>query len=153
MFPPPSFSILLSISLYTYKRNKSNHNPKMNIISSARKTWLIKPIKTKDGYNKLEIDTISNQLCKYSHRFWKDNFIHPCSLRSLFWSPQTKSWRIQNVERWCDSWKVCIIIIYNQGKNIWNFRENPWNFGATSVLLSSVMSLRMRRSFNGRVLT
>ena len=32
---------------------------------------------------------------------------------------------------------------YNQGKNIWDFRENPWNFEATNDLLSSIRSLRM----------
>ena len=32
---------------------------------------------------------------------------------------------------------------HNGSQNIWDFRKNPWNFGATSVLLSSITSLRM----------
>ena len=41
---------------------------------------------------------------------------------------------------------------YNQGQNILDFRENPWNIETTSDLLSSITSLRVeefqRASFN-----
>ena len=32
---------------------------------------------------------------------------------------------------------------YNHGQNIWDFRENPWNFETTRDLLASIMSLRI----------
>ena len=45
-----------------------------------------------------------------------------------------------------------LIWSYNGSQNIWDFRENPWNFETTSDLLSSIRSLRMeefeRASFN-----
>ena len=41
---------------------------------------------------------------------------------------------------------------YNHGQNIWDFRENPWNFETTRDLLSTITSLRMEEfqwaSFN-----